>query len=156
MATPITKTTHSTRTRNAGPISESATTVANRKTNSVPLIGHVKTYGEHMERTTKQHEAREEIIRQIIKAKRDAGYPLKSVFFKDVWPPALEALNKQNGKQMNTRYVAVIDQEGKEPVWIENILSYTIKDNYIHLHGTDFESFVGIGPGVRITLTENQ
>ena len=36
-------------------------------------------------------EAREKMIRNIIRAKREAGFPLKSVFFEDVWPVVLKA-----------------------------------------------------------------
>jgi len=37
------------------------------------------------------------VIGQIPRAKRQAGFPLKSVFFRDVWPVVLEAyLEKKN------------------------------------------------------------
>lgn len=39
-----------------------------------------------------EHKARERMVRDVVKAKRDAGFPLDSVFFRDVWPPALAAL----------------------------------------------------------------
>lgn len=40
----------------------------------------------------REYKARGEIIREIIKAKREAGFQLRCVFFRDVWPPALAAL----------------------------------------------------------------
>lgn len=40
----------------------------------------------------REQENRQQIIRDIVKAKRDAGAPLGSVFFRDVWPSALAAL----------------------------------------------------------------
>lgn len=39
--------------------------------------------------------ARQKIILQIIRAKRDAGFPPKAVFFTHVWPEALAALTAQ-------------------------------------------------------------
>lgn len=43
----------------------------------------------------KELRARGEIIKEIIRAKRDAGVPMDSVFFSDVWPPALAAWRRQ-------------------------------------------------------------
>lgn len=42
----------------------------------------------------REHHARQAIILEIIRAKRDAGFPRDAVFFTDVWPPALAALKR--------------------------------------------------------------
>jgi hypothetical protein len=45
-------------------------------------------------------EAREKMVSRIIRAKREAGFPLKSNFFDDVWPVVLEAyLNRTETKE---------------------------------------------------------
>ena len=41
-----------------------------------------------------EFEAREKMVRNVIKAKRDAGFPLGSNFFEDVWPVVLKAYLK--------------------------------------------------------------
>lgn len=48
--------------------------------------------------SAKECAARQQIVRDIIKAKRDAGFPLTSVFFKDVWPVVLAAYLKSKEK----------------------------------------------------------
>jgi hypothetical protein len=47
--------------------------------------------------------AREKIIRRIIRAKREAGYPLKCDFFADVWPAALAALIEKREREAVNR-----------------------------------------------------
>lgn len=46
-------------------------------------------------RALSEWKAREAIVLDIIRAKRDAGFPRDSVFFKDIWPVALAALRAQ-------------------------------------------------------------
>lgn len=41
----------------------------------------------------REYDARETIVRNIIKAKRDLGEPMSSDFFRDIWPKALKAMN---------------------------------------------------------------
>lgn len=44
-----------------------------------------------------EHEGREKIVRNIIRAKREAGYRVSCNFFEDVWPKARDALLKEKG-----------------------------------------------------------
>lgn len=46
----------------------------------------------------REAKARAKIVDRIIRAKREAGFPLKSVFFTDVWPVALDALRNQRAR----------------------------------------------------------
>lgn len=53
-----------------------------------------------------------------------------------------------------TIYTAVIHRYGKEPVWIDNIVSYCVEGYCIRLCGTDFETFVGLDGNTHVTVTE--
>ena len=43
----------------------------------------------------REYDAREEIVRNIVRAKRDLGEPMSSNFFADIWPRAMKALKGQ-------------------------------------------------------------
>ena len=50
----------------------------------------------YSKRKADEWDAREEIIKNIVRAKREAGFPLESNFFKDVWPVVLRAYLEEN------------------------------------------------------------
>jgi hypothetical protein len=50
----------------------------------------------YSERRADEWDARERIIRNIVRAKRDAGFPLDSDFFRDVWPVVLKSYLEGN------------------------------------------------------------
>lgn len=63
----------------------------------VPLLRELLEYRRTPEYSVslKELRARAAIIKEIIRAKRDAGVPMDAVFFSDVWPPALEAWRRE-------------------------------------------------------------
>lgn len=63
-------------------------------------------------RALKEHRARAAIIMEIIRAKRAAGCRGKTIFFRDVWPPALEALLAKRARQGRLRVVVPIPPGG--------------------------------------------
>jgi hypothetical protein len=60
------------------------------------LIDHAETLGICFgERAAVEYAKRDEIVREIIKAKREVrhlGFSMSAVFFKDIWPRARDAL----------------------------------------------------------------
>lgn len=42
-----------------------------------------------------EYDAREQIVRSIVRAKRDLKAPMSSNFFADIWPKALAALKRE-------------------------------------------------------------
>jgi hypothetical protein len=59
---------------------------------AVSLIGLIEIIFADQPRVIEEHKARERLVWDVIKAKRDAGYPRDAVFFVSVWPEALQAL----------------------------------------------------------------
>jgi hypothetical protein len=69
-------------------------------------------YAKERPRQVQEFKARDQLVRDVLRAKLQAGYSHRSVFFKDVWPAALHALREQR-KQFGTKRAAVLIAGGE-------------------------------------------
>ncbi len=61
------------------------------------LLGRALVEVERLKRMlySPEQDARQQMIRDVLRAKRDAGFPQDAIFFKEVWPVALAALKRE-------------------------------------------------------------